>query len=109
MIKRAKTSDYVAYGIHEDQGLIKSISIIKSDGMSISTINEQEGYLVIGHTEDMEADTPNRQTIKIHPADFIDFYEMVNEAANLFHQRKCHWQNSLCNNEFKCLNCELYV
>ncbi|MNW60279.1 hypothetical protein D3C74_382510 [compost metagenome] len=99
----------MAYGIYEGDGMIEPISIKKTDGMFVSKIYEENGLLVISHTCDKDDHNEPMQTIRVHPSDFVDFYEMVNEAASYFHQRKCHWSDRLCVYDFKCNNCKWNV
>lgn len=106
MITINQERKYVAYGIYEGDGLSEPILIEKTDGMFVSRVYEEDGLLVISHIDDKDDPNSSTQLLKIHPADFYDFIEMLNEAEKLLHQRKCHWHSGICHNEFKCLSCD---
>ena len=88
----------------------EKINLNISDGMyeSSITVDNEFGELVIKFKDDISDINSSIQIIKIHPNDFIDFLQMLNDAEKIYQDNKCFFVNNLCNKNFNCENCWTY-
>jgi len=86
------------------------INLNTSDGMyeSSITVDNEFGELVIKFRDDISDINSTVQTIKIHPSDFVDFLQMLNDAEKIYQDNKCFFVSNLCNKDFNCENCWTY-